>query len=363
MVPQQTPPDDQAQPRTFHFSDKLENHLRRVDDPGLRWCQRRVDSRLRYWLALALTAITTVEAGVLFTFVLCGAGFCRQACVWNMHLLVLSLVSQVPKRFIWRSRPHMQQRAVPLRRDRTSSFPSRGVTCAWVYPVALIRAFRCTKPATHMSRTQSFFLSCVFVGSATLLTLATAWARVFLGVHFPTDTIAGFLQGLLIIALVPRQYDAFCPQMRSIWVALRNTPKSLDGLRFVGMTAVGAQLLLIAELPRLQLWGKASFVFGAEWSMIALGVSGLRFRPFRLSWEVRLLGALISAVYGAATLFTAAFFISEQQRHQRSPKRHHQSQRWLAIPHLAIFLSVYGAGVLFFWIAPKVLSKFESFVG
>eukprot|EP00769_Ergobibamus_cyprinoides_P002729 gnl/Ergobibamus_cyprinoides/3877.p1 GENE.gnl/Ergobibamus_cyprinoides/3877~~gnl/Ergobibamus_cyprinoides/3877.p1 ORF type:complete len:123 (+),score=20.99 gnl/Ergobibamus_cyprinoides/3877:317-685(+) len=44
-----------------------------------------------------------------------------------------ALVSQIPKRFVWRDRPFMAGRATQFRRDLTSSFPSRAVTCAVVY--------------------------------------------------------------------------------------------------------------------------------------------------------------------------------------------------------------------------------------
>jgi hypothetical protein len=44
---------------------------------------------------------------------------------------------------IGRARPWMTSRAVGLRRDRTSSFPSRAVTCGVVYGFILSHVYTC----------------------------------------------------------------------------------------------------------------------------------------------------------------------------------------------------------------------------
>ena len=56
-------------------------------------------------------------------------------------ILVTAFFSQIPKRFIWRYRPYVVGRAEGRRRDITSSFPSRAVTCGVVYSYALCRGF------------------------------------------------------------------------------------------------------------------------------------------------------------------------------------------------------------------------------
>lgn len=55
--------------------------------------------------------------------------------------LVTALTSQIPKRFLWRTRPYLANRAQIRRKDKTSSFPSRAVTCGFVYAFAVCYAY------------------------------------------------------------------------------------------------------------------------------------------------------------------------------------------------------------------------------
>ena len=53
-----------------------------------------------------------------------------QVCVFNNVLCIdcrkLIIIIKIPKRFVWRYRPYMIYRAQERKRDKTSSFPSRG---------------------------------------------------------------------------------------------------------------------------------------------------------------------------------------------------------------------------------------------
>ncbi|KAK4532433.1 hypothetical protein CCYA_CCYA12G3290 [Cyanidiococcus yangmingshanensis] len=342
-------------PPAFCFSEELEDYLRPFDNPVLHWCQQGAGRPHRYRLALLLTATTTVEAGVLLTYVFYGAGYYQAACVWNMHVFVLSLISQLPKRFVWRSRPYMQQRAVALRQDRTSSFPSRGVTCALVYPVALGRAFLGRYLSSKLATRSPWFFTLYSLAFA--FAAATAWARVHLGVHFPSDAFAGFLQGTLVLMLVQPRIYQYCLGARSFWVSLGVARCQLDGLRLACMSAFGVGMLAIAELPKLQLWGKASYIFGALWGMIALRMSGLCFASPQLPWRARIGGALAGASSASALVLVGIRLV----RRRRNP--HDVSGGVPAILGSIIvtqalpFLIIYGLSFAYLWLAPRILAK------
>ena len=68
-----------------------------------------------------------------------------------------------------------------------ASFPSGHSFNAAVIYIAIALAF-----ATFSAR-QSVRVT--IIATAILLSLAIAWSRVWLGVHFPTDVIAGWLGG------------------------------------------------------------------------------------------------------------------------------------------------------------------------
>eukprot|EP00171_Calliarthron_tuberculosum_P018090 IDg18090t1 len=89
----------------------------------------------------------------------------------------------------------MSGRALPVRQDRTSSFPSRAVVCAVVFSWLI---------------GQSLFLEQILRGKLPRLQLwvgivicaaLTAFARINVGAHYASDTICGFLLGLVIIRI------------------------------------------------------------------------------------------------------------------------------------------------------------------
>ena len=61
------------------------------------------------------------------------------------------------------------------------------------------------------------------IGAAGVLSLAIAWSRVWLGVHFPSDVIAGWLGGagwaLLAAALLDRPAKVVVDQAEAAGVA------------------------------------------------------------------------------------------------------------------------------------------------
>jgi hypothetical protein len=87
-----------------------------------------------------------------------------------------------------------------MRSDDTSSFPSRAVTCSVVFTFAISYGI------AYMTDTKIFhwwvLLGIIFA------TLLSSFARVHLGVHYPSDCLGGFLQGALICLLGTALWDA-----------------------------------------------------------------------------------------------------------------------------------------------------------
>lgn len=106
---------------------------------------------------------------------------------------MLGFISQIPKKFIFRPRPWMVKRARPIRRDKTSSFPSRAVVCAvvfsWLIAQSLAREEAVSTPVNPII----LWLAILIVAAL------TAFARINVGAHYPSDTIFGFLLGCAIL--------------------------------------------------------------------------------------------------------------------------------------------------------------------
>jgi len=114
--------------------------------------------------------------------------------------LILALFSQIPKRFVWRLRPYMAGRAIKVKKDTTSSFPSRAVTCATVYSFAITWAYiySNTKDTSRFSEWSfEWWMPVLFVAAIFL----SSFARINLGVHYPSDCLGGLVQGIIVCIL------------------------------------------------------------------------------------------------------------------------------------------------------------------
>lgn len=108
----------------------------------------------------------------------------RQALLLTMTVVLAWVVNSALKDLVGRARPSI----VPhLMEAGGNSFPSGHSFNSAVVYVSIALAF------AAISRRESVRVT--IIGSALILSLLIAWTRVWLGVHWPSDVIAGWLGG------------------------------------------------------------------------------------------------------------------------------------------------------------------------
>jgi undecaprenyl-diphosphatase len=183
---------------TQRFDERILAALRSTDDPG-----RPIGPR---WLPGAAVDITALGSAAVLGLAVAGvAGFLLLQGAWRIAVFVVVassggwLLNHVLKELFGRARPDV----VPhLREVLTLSFPSgHAMTSAAVYLTLGALLMRISK-----RRLTKFYC----MGAAMLLTALVGASRVYLGVHYPTDVLAGWLLGLswaLLCWLVERALE------------------------------------------------------------------------------------------------------------------------------------------------------------
>jgi undecaprenyl-diphosphatase len=183
---------------TQRFDERILAALRSTDDPG-----RPIGPR---WLPGAAVDITALGSAAVLGLAVAGvAGFLLLQGAWRIAVFVVVassggwLLNHVLKELFGRARPDV----VPhLREVLTLSFPSgHAMTSAAVYLTLGALLMRISK-----RRLTKFYCR----GAAMLLSALVGASRVYLGVHYPTDVLAGWLLGLswaLLCWLVERALE------------------------------------------------------------------------------------------------------------------------------------------------------------
>jgi undecaprenyl-diphosphatase len=145
--------------------------------------------RTEPWITLARvitwagSAFVLVPLAVVCCLLLARVGRRRPALAVALSLAGGVLIASLVKQLTSRPRPVV----VHLQAVTGSSFPSGHSTQAAAFWVALALALRCAPFSRSVARVSAI--------GALLLTLGVAWSRVYLGVHYPSDVVAGLLLG------------------------------------------------------------------------------------------------------------------------------------------------------------------------
>ncbi|MCP3101030.1 phosphatase PAP2 family protein [Myxococcus sp. K15C18031901] len=197
--------DEVTEGETQDFDERVLRALRSPDDPSTPRGPR--------WLRVAAQDVTALGgAPVLVLMTVCVCGFLLLARRYRTLMLVLAatvggtLLNGLLKRFFARPRPSV----VPhLTEVMTTSFPSgHAMLSATVY---------LTLGALLAQLTERRRLKAYLLAVSLLLSCLVGLSRVYLGVHYPTDVLGGWVAGLawaLVTALVARALRRRSPALQ-----------------------------------------------------------------------------------------------------------------------------------------------------
>jgi membrane-associated phospholipid phosphatase len=129
------------------------------------------------------SALVLVPLAVVYCLVLARAGLWREAATVALSLGGAMLIYELTKTLTSRPRPSVEH----LQAVSGSSFPSGHATQASAFWLSLVLVLRATRVQPFARRMASAL--------ATALVLGVAWSRVYLGVHYPSDVVAGVVLG------------------------------------------------------------------------------------------------------------------------------------------------------------------------
>jgi undecaprenyl-diphosphatase len=138
------------------------------------------------------SAVVLVPLALICCLGLARAGLQREALAVALSLGGAMLLSYLTKQLVSRPRPPVEH----LQRVTGASFPSGHATQASAFWFALVLAL----PAVGASRVATWLAATL----ALVIVLAVAASRVYLGVHYPADVVAGMLLGTSWTVFVSR---------------------------------------------------------------------------------------------------------------------------------------------------------------
>ena len=134
-------------------------------------------------LTWAGSAFLLVPLALIVSLGFARAGLHRQALAVALSLGGAMLISDLVKLLVSRPRPPVEH----LQAVTGSSFPSGHATQASAFWFSLVFAMRAAGASPKLTR--------VAAGLALLIVLVVAASRIYLGVHYPGDVVAGMLLG------------------------------------------------------------------------------------------------------------------------------------------------------------------------
>eukprot|EP01028_Stygiella_incarcerata_P011335 TRINITY_DN6359_c0_g1_i1.p1 TRINITY_DN6359_c0_g1~~TRINITY_DN6359_c0_g1_i1.p1 ORF type:complete len:391 (+),score=78.08 TRINITY_DN6359_c0_g1_i1:153-1325(+) len=253
----------------------LEEFFRPFDDTIIRIVQSHMN-KFTIGISLFFTFITTIEIGIFFPFLFFALGIDDLATHIMFLILATASISQLPKRFVWRMRPWMCGRALTVRKDRTSGFPSRAVSCSVVYTYAAMLVVEYSKDESNELWRYYWYTAVAFL----VAVLGTTYARVHVGAHFPSDCLMGMIQGFVtsiagtllfhldLYKCAPCHDNACYTSVHETHIRW-STLKKLDWTVFMIITLVGIAFAIASAAPPLYFWVKSHLVFGVTFASLA----------------------------------------------------------------------------------------------
>jgi len=249
------------------FPRPLENFFRPLDDFFISITQF-TSNKILAWICDLITLCTAIEIIFMVPFALLALGIDGLGSEMVYLGLTTAVISQIPKRFIWRYRPWMVQRSIPIRKPKTSSFPSRAVCCGVVYVFVVVYAY--LYYVNEVMKIEWLWMSLLFI----VVILGSTFARVYLGAHYPSDCLFGAVEGILICAIgtVIWELDAlgctsckdgkcYSPSGSDTQLTYRNL---VDMSLWPFVAVVGASLIVtvLAVMKPIHFWRKCDRALG-----------------------------------------------------------------------------------------------------
>lgn len=244
------------------FPTALESLFAPLDDAVVRVVQRRTGGLLHSFV-MSLTFFSAIECALPVPAILHALGYDRAAALCGSVVCTLCFLSQIPKKFVFRPRPWMAGRALSIRQDKTSSFPSRAVVCAVVFSWLI----------GHSLALEGFLpgpVQPVRLWAGIVVAAAmTSFARINVGAHYASDTICGFILGLIVLRIgngvEAKWQDLGCavadayPAGPAQLIASAGTLTRAPMFRLAAAVGVSYALTLVSIQG---FWVKCSYVYG-----------------------------------------------------------------------------------------------------
>ena len=177
---------------------------------GEEWGKTALYCYARIATGRGYAGLFPVEVGYSVAFSLYATGNEEYAVVskqnaWMIGVGLTAVTSQVIKRFVFRTRPGRTAppRAMMGRSETTSSMPSRAVLCTVVFTYLVLASLNHSLHNTAAGIFSWNFHSIHWAAVLCIvlaLSVSSSYARVFLGMHYPSDCAAGFVLGVGVIA-------------------------------------------------------------------------------------------------------------------------------------------------------------------
>jgi YegS/Rv2252/BmrU family lipid kinase len=237
-------------------------------------------------VAVATQPNYVVLAGLVAAIALVVKGY-RRAAIWAAIVLVTARVSYYAvKHIVERPRPHW---ADPIDRAPGWSFPSgHATTIAAAAGVAVVLV-------AMLIRRRG--LRRLLIAASVLLALVVGADRVFIGVHFVSDVLGGFLLGIAITLFALAAYD---PEPRSLAQVLEPLPQAIPS----------TQRRVAAILNPIKVDDPAGFRVMVErmaldsgWEQVSWWETTVEDTGYRMAHEAAVSGAdLVIAIGGDGTI-------------------------------------------------------------